>query len=119
MLSPIAVIGAAGAVALALTPPAAWGEMMLGTYWTRCPVCTPVFAMLPFAMLIWALRKGAPTQLARTGAVAGLVADALGAAAYSLHCPDDSLPFVAPWYAGAIALCMVAGLAVGPRLLRW
>ena len=119
LLLPIAVVAAAGAIALALTPPTGWSEMMLGTDWAMCLVCIPVFASLPFAMLIWALRKGAPTQLARTGAVAGLVAGALGAAAYSLHCPDDSLPFVALWYAGSISACAMAGKAMGPRLLRW
>lgn len=116
---PIALIGAAGAVALALTPRAGWSQMMLGTDWRMCLVCIPLFATLPFALLIWAARRGAPTQLARTGAMAGLVAGALGAAAYSLHCPDDFLPFVAFWYAGSIFLCAVIGRALGPRLLRW
>lgn len=116
---PMVVVGGGGVVALALTPPAMWGEMMLGTHWAMCVVCIPIFATLPFALLIWALRKGAPTELARTGAVAGLVAGALGAAAYSLHCPDDSLPFVAIWYAGSILLCALAGGWLGQRLLRW
>lgn len=119
LLVPIGVVGAAGVLALALTPPAAWGEKMLGTHWAMCLVCIPLFATLPFALLIWALRRGAPTDLARTGAIAGLVAGALGAAAYSLHCPDDSLPFVAIWYAGSILLCALVGKSLGRPLLRW
>jgi len=49
----------------------------------------------------------------------GLVAGAIGAMAYALHCPNDSLPFVAFWYGGTIVLCTLAGAALGPRLLRW
>jgi hypothetical protein len=119
VLLPIVVVGAAGVVALALTPPAAWSTMVLGTHWMMCVVCIPLFATLPFVLLIWALRRGAPTEFAWAGATAGLVAGALGAAAYSLHCPDDSLPFVAVWYAGSILLCALAGRSLGPRLLRW
>ncbi|MEQ1908109.1 MAG: DUF1109 domain-containing protein [Vicinamibacterales bacterium] len=119
LLVPIVLVGAEGVVALALTPLAAWGPMMLGTHWAMCLVCIPLFATLPFALLIWAVRKGAPTELWRTGAIAGLVAGSLGAAAYSLHCPDDSLPFVAIWYAGSILLCALIGKSLGPRLLRW
>ena len=43
----------------------------------------------------------------------------ISAMAYSLHCTDNSLPFVAIWYGGTIVLCTVAGAAFGPRLLRW
>jgi hypothetical protein len=41
-------------------------------------------------------------DLLRTGALAGLVAGGISAAAYALHCPDDSLPFVALWFGGTI-----------------
>lgn len=119
LLLPIVVVGCVGIVALAVRPTAAWGDMVLGTDWAMCLVCIPLFATVPFALLIWALRKGAPTELARTGAIAGLVAGALGAAAYSLHCPDDSLPFIAIWYSGSIVLCALIGRWLGARLLRW
>jgi hypothetical protein len=119
LLLPIVAVGAAGLVALALAPRTAWGEMMLGTHWAMCLVCIPLFAMLPFGLLIWGISRGAPTELVRTGTIAGLVAGALGAAAYSLHCPDDSLPFVAIWYAASILFCALIGRWLGPRLLRW
>lgn len=119
LLLPIVLVGTAGLLALALTPRTTWGEMMLGTHWMMCIVCIPLFAILPFALLIWALSRGAPTELALTGTIAGLVAGALGAAAYSLHCPDDSLPFVAIWYAGSILFCALIGRSLGPPLLRW
>jgi len=47
--------------------------------------------------------------LRRAGAIAGLVAGALGATAYAFHCPDDSVPFIAIWYGTLVALCGAVG----------
>ena len=117
---PVMVVGFAGVIVLALQPSlAAWKRMILETEWATCILCIPLFAIIPFLALIWALRKGAPTNLRRTGAIAGLVAGALGAAAYAFHCPDDSLPFIAIWYGAMILLCAWIGARLGPWLLRW
>ena len=112
-------IGLAGLVGLVVEPPTAWHQMILGTQWATCLYCIPLFAIVPFAVLIWALRKGAPTNLTRTGAIAGLVAGALGATAYAFHCADDSLPFIAIWYGVMVMLCAGIGAKLGPWLLRW
>jgi hypothetical protein len=69
--------------------------------------------------LIWALRKGAPTCLKRGGAIAGIVAGAIGAAAYAFNCASDSVPFIAIWYGAAVLLCAFIGAQLGPRFLRW
>ncbi|MFL6840529.1 MAG: DUF1109 domain-containing protein, partial [Bradyrhizobium sp.] len=90
-----------------------------GTDWLECALSIPIIAVVPFAITIWAVRKTAPTNLVRTGAVAGLIAGGISALGYALHCTDDSLPFVAFWYGGTIALCTLAGAVFGPRLLRW
>ena len=119
MFLPFLAAGFAGIVALALEPSAAWDRMILGTQWAMCLFCIPLFAIVPFSVLIWALRKGAPTNLKRTGAIAGLVAGALGATAYAFHCPDNSLPFIAIWYGAMVVLCGWVGAWLGPRLLRW
>ncbi len=116
---PFLVAGFVGIVALALQPSSAWDRMILGTEWVTCLFCIPLFAIVPFALLIWALRIGAPTNLKRTGAIAGLVAGALGATADAFHCSDDSLPFIAIWYGAMILLCAWIGARLGPRLLRW
>ena len=116
---PFLVAGFVGIVALALQSSSAWDRMILGTEWVTCLFCIPLFAIVPFALLIWALRRGAPTNLERTGAIAGLVAGALGASAYAFHCPDDSLPFMAIWYGAMVLLCAWIGARLGPWLLRW
>jgi hypothetical protein len=93
--------------------------MIVGEQWLECLLFIPIIAVVPFAAIIWAVRRMAPTDLARTGAFAGLVAGGVSASAYSFHCTDDSLPFVALWYGGTIALCTFTGASLGPRLLRW
>lgn len=116
---PFLVIVALAAISLGLAPSSHWDRMIVGDEWLECLVSIPAIAIIPFAVSIWAVRQGAPTNLARTGAFAGLVAGGVSAIAYALHCTDDSLPFVAVWYGGTIVLCTLAGAAMGPRLLRW
>ena len=116
---PFVVITVAGAVDLVRETSGPWSRMLFGTQWAMCVACIPLFAVLPFTILIWAARQGAPTNLAGTGAMAGLVAGALGAVAYAFHCPDDFLPFIELWYGGGIAFSAAVGYLLGPRLLRW
>ncbi len=116
---PFAAIALLGAISLGGAPSAYWNRMILGDEWLECLLSIPIIAIVPFAITIFAVRRAAPTNLVRAGAVAGLVAGGISAMAYSLHCTVDSLPFVAIWYGGTIVLCTLAGAALGPRLLRW
>ena len=117
--SPFVAIAALAAVSLGLAPKAHWDAMIVGDEWLECLLSIPLIAIVPFAISIWAVRQAAPTDLSRTGAFVGIVAGGVSAVAYSLHCTDDSLPFVAVWYGGTIAICTFAGALLGPRLLRW
>jgi hypothetical protein len=116
---PFLTIMLLAAISLAAAPSSHWEKMILGDQWLECLLSIPIIAIVPFAVIIWALRHTAPTDLVRTGALGGLVAGAVSATAYAFHCVDDSLPFVALWYGGTIALCTLAGALLGPRLLRW
>ena len=97
--------------------------MLVGDEWLECLVSIPLIAIVPFALITWAMRQGAPTNLTRAGAFVGLAAGGISAVSYALHCTEDSVPFVALWYggtiAGTIALCTLAGFKLGPHLLRW
>ncbi len=116
---PFAAIALLGAISLGTAPSSHWDSMILGDEWLECLLSIPIIAIVPFAVVIFAVRRAAPTNLGRTGAVAGLVAGGVSAVAYALHCTGDSLPFVAIWYGATIVLCTLAGAALGPRLLRW
>jgi hypothetical protein len=116
---PFLVIVVLAAISLVLAPSSHWDKMIVGDQWLECLLSIPIMAIVPFATIIWAVRRAAPTNLVRTGTFVGLVAGGVSAIAYALHCTDDSLPFVAVWYGGTIVLCTLAGAALGPRLLRW
>lgn len=116
---PFVALGVAVVADLVFGLTAASHRMMAGTHWVLCLYCIPLFAVIPFGLLISALRAGAPTNLTETGAVAGLVAGAIGAAAYAFHCPDDALPFIAAWYTASMVACTLIGAKLGPRVLRW
>ena len=116
---PFLIVVFLAAVSLGVAPSSHWDQMIVGDQWLECLVSIPIIAIVPFGISIWAVRRAAPTNLARTGAFAGLIAGGVSAMAYALHCTDDSLPFVAVWYGGTIVLCTLAGAAFGPRLLRW
>jgi hypothetical protein len=106
-------------LSLALSPSSHWRAMLVGDEWLECLVSIPLIAIVPFALITWAARQEAPTNLARAGAFVGLAAGSISALGYALHCSEDSLPFVAVWYGGTIGLCTLAGLKLGPVLLRW
>jgi hypothetical protein len=106
-------------LSLGFAPASHWKATGLSDEWLECLISIPLIAVVPFAVIIWAVRQMAPTDLARTGAFAGLVAGCLSATGYALHCADDTVPFFALWYGGTIALCTYAGWKLGPRLLRW
>jgi hypothetical protein len=117
---PFAGIVLLAALSLAFAPRAHWEDMIVGDMWLECLVSIPVVAIVPFAIVVWTVRRvAAPTDLVRTGALVGLAAGGVSAMGYALHCTDDTLPFIALWYGGTIALCTLAGAMLGPRLLRW
>ena len=116
---PFLIVLFLAAISLGSVSPSHWSKMIVGDEWLECVLSIPIIAIVPFAVSIWAVRKGAPTNLVRAGAFAGLIAGGVSAIGYALHCTDDSLPFIAVWYGGTIVLCTLAGAALGPRLLRW
>jgi hypothetical protein len=115
---------AALAVALSvlLAQPQSWSELLRGATRVssvRCLLLIVFFSTIPLAGVIYALRQGAPTRLKLCGAIAGIVAGGIGAAAYAFNCTSDTIPFIAIWYSAAIVICAIIGAEVGPRVLRW
>jgi hypothetical protein len=114
-------LGAGGLViwALATTPAQGWGMAWVGKTMIWCLVSIPALSVLPAIAIFAMLRRGAPTAPRLAGMTAGLAASGGAAAAYALHCTEDSPLFYVSWYGLAI-LAVTAGCAwVGPRVLRW
>lgn len=118
LLAPgLLLIGIAGEL-LAL-PADGWMTALVGVNSRVCLTYIPLMGLAPLGLILLALRSGAPTRPALTGAVAGLIAGGISAAFYAAHCPDDSPLFIATWYVLAIAMLMALGALLGRRLLRW
>lgn len=117
--APLLITVAWGANDLASASEAVRWRLLLGRTWAECPVRIVVLALPGLAVLLSVLRRQAPTELHQAGFAVGLTAGALAAGAYSLHCREDSVPFLAVWY--TLGVLSVAGLGwlLGPRWLRW
>lgn len=70
-------------------------------------------------LILAAMKRGAPTNPAKAGAVAGLLAGSLAAAAHALACRNDHGMSVLVWYGVAILLLSGLGSLIGRRILRW
>jgi len=70
---------------LGTAPSSHWEKMIVGDEWLQCLLSIPIIAIAPFAIIIWAVRQAAPTDLVRGGGLAGLVAGGVSAMAYALH----------------------------------
>jgi hypothetical protein len=108
-----------GAADLALAPQGARFGHLVGHSAARCPWAILALSIPALAGIMWALRGLAPTRLGLAGLAAGLLAGAIGAAAYALSCTEEAAAFVAVWYSLGIALSGLLGAALGGRVLRW
>jgi hypothetical protein len=94
-------------------------QAWMGGGFPWCVVVVPILAAPTAAGLLWLMRSFAPTRLTLAGAAIGALSGGVGAMAYAMYCPVDSVAFVTTWYVVAIALCAALGAVVGARLLRW
>lgn len=115
---PFAAIGVLALASVLSNPGSARNELVMGDAW-RSLILIPILSIVPYGVLVWAIRQAAPVNLWRTGALTGLAAGAVSAGAYALSCTEDSFPFVACWYGSMMLVCTILGALFGPRLLRW
>jgi hypothetical protein len=106
-------------IALMGAPPERRFEAWMGGRFPWCIVFVPLLSAPTAAGLLWLMRAFAPTRLTLSGAAIGAVAGGIGAMAYAMYCPVDSVAFVTTWYSVAIGLCAALGALVGSKLLRW
>jgi hypothetical protein len=113
------MLAATVATAMMRMPLAEWHPAMMGSSNGQCLFWIIVMGLPLLAGVLWALRAGASTRPALTGAAGGLLAGGAAAAVYSMHCTEDSPLFYAFWYVLAILAVTAIGAFAGARLLRW
>jgi hypothetical protein len=116
---PVLALWLLASFALYTAEPGARAQLVLGHTARVCPFLIALVSAPLFVAFMWSLRDLAPTRLRLAGAAGGFGAGAMGALAYSLHCPELAAPFVGIWYMLGILIPTVVGIWVGPRLLRW
>jgi hypothetical protein len=119
LLAPLAVMTALAVYQLSGAPDELRMKMMLGATYKVCALNIVMLSAPIFLGLFWAMRSLAPTRLTLAGAVAGLLAGAVGTFIYAFHCNESAAPFVVIWYTLGIAAVGVLGALLGRSLLRW
>lgn len=85
----------------------------------RCLGYGCLAALATAVPMVYALRRGAPTNPNLAGWLTGLAAGGMGGFAYSFYCPFDSLAYTGVWFTLVIGISSVAGRLFVPRLIRW
>lgn len=119
LVAPLVAVWVLAAIELAIAAPSDRAQLVFGSSWRECPLNITLLSVPALIAVFWAMRRLAPTQLARAGAMGGLVAGALGAFVYALHCTEMAATFVGIWYVAGMLIPAAAGALLGPRLLRW
>lgn len=119
LAAPVLAIWLLAAIALARADAAQRAVLFFGDTWDVCPFLIAMLSVPAFVAAMWAMKGLAPTRLRLAGAAAGLLAGAVGALVYCLHCPEMGAPFIGFWYLLGMLIPASVGAFLGPRLLRW
>ena len=116
---PVLVVWAGAVLALSTTQRDTWNAQLMGSSWAQCPLNIALLAVPALWLTLHGLKNAAPIHLRSAGAAAGLFAGAVAAFAYTWHCPEMGVPFLAVWYVLGMAPPTAVGACLGPRVLRW
>ena len=117
--TPVLALWLAAIVVLVRAAPEQRLDLVMGGTWMACPMSIAMLSLPLFMATFWCMKDLAPTRLALAGASSGLLAGALSALVYALHCPESAAPFLGVWYVLGIAIPTLGGALLGPRILRW
>ena len=119
LVAPFVVALALASTALLGVPTGERAGLVAGHSALVCVAFIAALSVPGFVAAFAALRALAPTRPSAAGACAGLLAGALAATLYAIHCDEMEAPFIVVWYGLGMALPTALGALLGPRLLRW
>lgn len=76
-------------------------------------------SILTFAILIWWLRRGAPTSPERAGLLTGISAGSFGIFAFTFHCTFSDIVHIGLWHSAVVVISAAIGRLAVPKLVRW
>jgi hypothetical protein len=117
--APVAVLMSGLALEMSQTPSSTWPNRLWGGNPLACFSFVVALSLPILAAALLAMRAGAPTRPRLAGAMAGLLAGGIATALYTIHCPENSLFFVASWHVMAVLAVAACGAFVARRCLHW
>ena len=93
--------------------------MLVTSHELKCVAMGLALGLVNAAVLVWWLRRGAPTSPERAGLLVGLSSGAVGIFAFAFHCPFDSFYHVGLWHMMPLVLGAILGRLIVPPLVRW
>ncbi|WP_295005402.1 DUF1109 domain-containing protein [Dechloromonas sp. ARDL1] len=94
-------------------------KIFFGDTWKSCPLLIAMLSAPVFVAVLRTMKDLAPTRPRLAGFAAGLLAGAVAAVVYCLHCPELGAPFIGFWYLLGMLIPAAAGFSFGNSLLRW
>lgn len=119
LAAPVIAVWVLAVFSLLSASPEDRGMLVWGETWWACLLNVPALSVPAFVGLLWVMKTLAPVRPQLAGAASGLLAGALDAAVYALHCPELAPPFIAVWYVLGMLIPAALGAVIGARLLRW
>lgn len=114
-----ALAAATLAIGLAVLPASQWLATVTSPSLYVCMSCIPLLSLPLLGAGLVALRRGAPLDPRRAGALMGLAAAGIATVVYSFFCTEDSPVFYVLWYSLGMLVVVGLGAVLGPRVLRW
>lgn len=119
LLFPMAILTFGIGVELSQTHRTSWSNRLWGANPLACYLYVTALSLPILSAILVALRDGASTHPRLSGAMAGLVAGGITMALYTIHCPENSLLFIASWHGLAVLTVTLLGAIAAGRCLRW
>lgn len=97
-------------------------DIALGTFLgigAACAARTFAFALLPWILIMTAIRRGAPTRVTTAGAYAGATALLLSTTLLRTACPEDGVLHWMVWHFSPIGIGTVLSAMVASTWLTW
>ena len=117
--APVLVMWIIAAYVLIQADPSERADLFYGSTSAYCPFFIALFSVPAFVSVIWAMKGLAPTRPHLAGFAAGLLAGAMAALVYCLHCTEMEVPFIGFWYVLGMLIPAAVGALLGRVLLRW
>lgn len=116
---PVLAIWVVAAYVLIDSAPVERASLFFGDTWMVCPLLIALLSVPVYFAVFKVMQGMAPPRPRAAGFAAGLLAGAIAAAVYCLHCPEMGAPFIGFWYLLGMLVPALFGAWQGNTRLRW